>query len=212
VFSFYATKTITTGEGGMIAVKDGEAAKRIEVMRLHGIDRPVWNRYTSKASSWEYDVIEAGWKCNLPDILAAIGREQLKKAQRFFSERKEIVRMYNEAFADCDFLIRPPDGEGNAWHLYLIRLVPEKLTTGRNTFASELQNAGIGISMHFIPHFRMTWFKKKFNIHERDFPSASRKADTTISLPLWPGMTPDMCERVIQAVKHTGKTYEGKRR
>ena len=114
VYSFYATKTITTGEGGMIALKDPEAAKRVSIMRLHGIDRPVWNRYTQKNAAWEYDVVEAGYKCNLPDVLAAIGREQLKKAQNFFEQRKKIALRYSEAFMRWDFLRVPPDGEGNA--------------------------------------------------------------------------------------------------
>jgi dTDP-4-amino-4,6-dideoxygalactose transaminase len=204
VFSFYATKTITTGEGGMIAVKDGDAAKRISVMRMHGIDRPVWNRYTQRGASWEYDVVEAGFKCNLPDILAAVGREQLKKAEAFFDGRKKIVSRYNEAFSDCDFLRLPPDGEGNAWHLYLIRIVPEKLSAGRDEFAAALQEKGIGVSMHFIPHFEMTWFKKRYGIRAEDFPRAAQKARTTITLPLWPGMTDEQCARVIDAVKETG--------
>ncbi|GMO46982.1 MAG: DegT/DnrJ/EryC1/StrS aminotransferase family protein [Treponemataceae bacterium] len=206
VFSFYATKTITTGEGGMIAVKDDDAAKRIAIMRMHGIDRPVWNRYTQACASWKYDVVDAGFKCNLPDILAAIGREQLKKAQAFFDDRKETVMRYNEAFKEYDFLRLPPDGEGNAWHLYLLRVVPEKLTVSREEFAAALQQKGIGVSMHFIPHFEMTWFKKKYALRAEDFPEAAQKARETISLPLWPGMG-DLRERVIGAVIGTGKRY-----
>jgi dTDP-4-amino-4,6-dideoxygalactose transaminase len=206
VYSFYATKTITTGEGGMIALKDEDAAKRVSIMRLHGIDRPVWNRYTQKNASWEYDVVEAGYKCNLPDVLAAIGREQLKKAQDFFEQRKKIVARYNEAFSRYDFLRVPPDGEGNAWHLYLLRIDPKKLFISRNEFAQKLQEKGIGVSMHFIPHFRMTWFKKAFALDEAQFPQAAQRADETISLPLWCGMD-DVCERVIDAVIQTGKCY-----
>ena len=208
VYSFYATKTITTGEGGMMTFKDEYAAQRASIMRLHGIDRPVWNRYTQKNASWEYDVIEAGYKCNLPDVLAAIGREQIKKAQDFFEQRKKIAARYNEAFSRYDFLRVPPDGEGNAWHLYLLRIAPEKLSISRNEFAQKLQEQGIGVSMHFIPHFRMTWFKKNFALDETQFPQAAQRADETISLPLWCGMD-DECARVIDAVIQTGKHYAG---
>jgi dTDP-4-amino-4,6-dideoxygalactose transaminase len=156
VYSFYVKKTITTGEGGMVCTNIGGFAKRIQIMRLHGIDRPVWNRYTSEKTSWEYDVTECGFKYNLPDILAAIGREQLKKADAFYESRKEIMRQYSEAFSKYNFLQIPPDGEGNARHLYLLRIVPEKL-----------QERGVGISVHFIPHFFLDVFYKKIRPESR---------------------------------------------
>jgi dTDP-4-amino-4,6-dideoxygalactose transaminase len=205
VFSLSANKTITTGEGGMVCVRDARLAERLARLRLHGIDRPVWDRYTSKNASWEYDVVEAGWKCNLPDILAAIGRAQLAKAQGLFQSRKAAANRYNKAFAPFDFLRLPPDGEGNAWHLYLLRIVPEKLRVSRNEFSSLLQQAGIGVSLHFIPHFQMTLFKNRYGLKAQDFPHALRQFETTISLPLWPGMTEDQISRVIQTVIDTGK-------
>ncbi|MDE6349436.1 MAG: DegT/DnrJ/EryC1/StrS aminotransferase family protein, partial [Treponemataceae bacterium] len=122
VFSFYVTKTMTTGEGGMVTTNDDAIARRIAVMRLHGMDRSAWDRYTSPRASWEYDIVACGYKCNLPDILSALGREQLKRAGDFFTRRKAVVRAYNAAFGGCDFLRLPPDGEGNAWHLYLVRI------------------------------------------------------------------------------------------
>jgi len=207
VFSFYATKTITTGEGGMVCVKDGEKAKRISMMRSHGIDRTIWDRYTSKQASWKYDVVEDGWKCNLPDILAAIGRVQLTKADEFFRKRSRIAREFNAAFSECDYLRIPPDGDGNAWHLYPLGIVPEKLDTDRDGFAQELQDAGLGISVHFIPHFEMTWFKKRYNLSRTDFPEAARRYDTTISLPFWPDMTDEMVAGVIRAVRDTGNRH-----
>jgi dTDP-4-amino-4,6-dideoxygalactose transaminase len=214
VFSFYATKTITTGEGGMLCLRSGERAdefaKRLMRLRLHGIDRPVWDRYTSNKASWEYDVVEAGWKCNMPDILAAIGREQLKKAQAFLESRRAVAQKYNEAFAAYDFLRLPPDGPGNAWQLYLLRIVPEKLNIDRNTFSDMLQEKGIGVSMHFIPHFRLTVFQNRCNIKATDFPNALRQFETTISLPLWPGMPDDMADRVIQTVIEIGKAHYGR--
>jgi len=207
VFSFYATKTITTGEGGMISVRDAESAARIRTMRSHGIDRSVFDRYTAKGASWKYDVTADGWKCNLPDVLAAIGRVQLAKADSFFLKRAAIAKRFNEAFSQCDFLEIPPDSPGNAWHLYLIRIVPERLDIDRDAFAAELQALGLGISMHFIPHFEMTYIKKRYGISRSDFPEASRKYEATVTLPFWPDMTDEMVERVIKTVVETGKRH-----
>lgn len=207
VFSFYATKTITTAEGGMITTNNEEYAKRMQIMRLHGIDRPIWDRYTKDKASWEYDVVDAGFKCNLPDILGAIGREQLKKADTLFEKRKRIVERYNNAFKNIDFLTVPPDGDGNAWHLYLLRIKPEMLKINRNEFGSLLQDEGICISMHFIPHFRMTYFKNEYGLKAEDFPNAQEHFEKTITLPLWPDMTDEMADRVIETVLSIGKAH-----
>jgi dTDP-4-amino-4,6-dideoxygalactose transaminase len=211
VFSFYATKTITTGEGGMVSVRDAEATARIRVMRSHGIDRNSFDRYTSKQASWKYDVIEEGWKCNLPDVLAAIGRVQLIKADEFFNKRSRIARMFNEAFSAYDFFELPPDGEGNAWHLYLLRIVPEKLDCDRDVFAQELQDAGLGISMHFIPHFEMTWCKKRYGLTRADFPEATKQYLATVTLPFWPDMDDETINRVTRIVIDTAKKHLAKK-
>ncbi|MCM1321198.1 MAG: DegT/DnrJ/EryC1/StrS family aminotransferase [Bacteroides sp.] len=210
VFSFYATKAITTAEGGMICTANNEIAARIAAMRLHGIDRSIWERYTSDKASWEYDVTQPGYKCNLPDILSAIGRVQLKKAESFFEKRKTIAMQYNEAFSEYDFLQCPPDGTGNAWHLYLLRIVPEKLSVTRTEFANILQNKGIGISMHFIPHFHMSYWKQHLKITAEDFPNAEKQYQRTFTLPLWPDMTQEMVRTVIEAVIETGKKHYAK--
>lgn len=207
VWSFYATKTITTGEGGMVHVRGDEAEKRIKLMRSHGINRTIWDRYTSVQASWVYDVVEDGWKCNLPDILAAIGREQLKKADSFLDQRSKTARKYAEAFRSCPSLELPPDGTGNAWHLFLLRIIPEKLTIGRDEFAAELQKQGLGISVHFIPHFELTYFKKRYNLTREEFPCSARRYETTITLPFWPGMSEEQEDRVIRAVISTADTY-----
>lgn len=208
VFSFYATKTMTTGEGGMVTTNDDALAKRMTVMRLHGMDRTTWDRYTSPRASWEYDIIEPGFKFNLPDVLSAIGREQLKKATTFDQQRKQVVKKYNEAFCDCDFIQIPPDGEGNAWHLYLMRIRPEMLDCDRNTFASELQASGIGISMHFIAIFHFTYWQKKYpEFTAENFPNAEEHYQNTITLPLWPGMPDEMSDYVIKTVIETGKKH-----
>lgn len=207
VFSFYATKTITTGEGGMICLRDKEKVEHIRNRRSNGINHMVWDRYTSKGASWKYDVTAEGWKCNLPDILAAIGRVQLTKADEFFRKRSAIAKKFTEAFASCDFLETPPDSPGNAWHLYLLRIVPEKLDIGRDEFAAELQEAGLGISVHFIPHFDFTFIKKRYGLERSAFPEAARKHDVTITLPFWPDMTEEMVERTIRIVIDTGSRH-----
>lgn len=207
VFSFYVTKTMTTAEGGMVCTRDEELARRMTVMRMHGMDRTTWDRYTSPRASWEYDIIAAGYKFNLPDLLAALGIEQLKKANEFYEMRKRFVEKYNEAFSHLDFLKIPPnDGEGNSWHLYLLRIVPEKLKIDRYEFAQRLQKRGIGISVHFIPIFNFTYWKNKYkNLTPENFPNAQRQYETTISIPLFPDMTDEMAEYVIRSVKEIGE-------
>ena len=200
VFSFYATKTITTAEGGMICTDNAELAERIKIMRMHGIDRAVWERYTGEKASWQYDVVEAGWKCNLPDILSAIGRMQLQKANKMFEMRKSIAEYYNERFSKNECLSIPPTSDGNAWHLYLLRIVPEKLNVSRDTIIARLQENGLGMSMHFIPHFYLTWFKNTFSLRDVDFPNAKRMYETTMTLPFYPGMTNEDAEYVADTV------------
>ena len=208
IFSFYATKTITTGEGGMVTVKDPEIARRMTVMRLHGMDRTTWDRYTSPAASWIYDIVAPGYKANLPDILAALGRVQLSRAEEFDEKRKRHAAKYNEAFSKLDFVKLPPDGEGNSWHLYLMRLDLTKLKCGRDEFAKKLQERGIGISVHFIPIFNFTYWKNLYpDFREVNFPNAAKQYAETITLPMWPDMTEEMTETVIETVESLGKEY-----
>ncbi len=211
VFSFYATKTITTGEGGMVCARDPKVADRIALMRSHGINRTVWDRYTSASASWKYDVVEEGWKCNLPDVLSAIGRVQLAKAWDFYRSRAAVAQAYTEAFSRAEGLIVPPDGPGNAWHLYLLRLDLDALDCDRDTFAAELQNAGLGISMHFIPHFELTYFRERYGLRAGDYPNADAKYRSTVTLPFWPGMSGDQVERVISITLETAKRHTGTR-
>lgn len=206
VFSFYVTKTMTTAEGGMVCVRDQALAKRMTVMRMHGMDRTTWDRYTSPRASWEYDIVDAGWKFNLPDLLAVLGRAQLARADDFFERRKKIVQIYNTEFSKLDFIQLPPDGEGNAWHLYLARLNLDKLKINRDEFALSLQKEGIGISVHFIPlfHFKY-WQNLDPTFKAKNFPNAEGQYKRTITLPLWPDMTKKMAEDVIAAVKKIGE-------
>ena len=205
VFSFYVTKTITTAEGGMVCTRDEELARRMTVMRMHGMDRTTWDRYTSPRASWEYDIIAPGYKFNLPDVLAALGCCQVDRAQLFYEQRKRIVEKYNEAFAKLDFIKLPPDGEGNSWHLYLMRLVPEKLSISREEFAKKMQAAGLGISVHFIPIFHFTYWKELYpDFTAENFPNAERQYNTTISIPLFPDMTDEQAQLVIDTVTEIG--------
>lgn len=205
VFSFYVTKTITTAEGGMVCTRDSELARRMTVMRMHGMDRTTWDRYTSPRASWEYDIIAPGYKFNLPDILAAIGCCQVDRAQLFYEQRKRIVDMYNQAFSKLDFIKLPPDDEGNSWHLYLMRIIPEKLKITREEFSKKMQEAGLGISVHFIPIFHFTYWRELYpDFTAENFPNAERQYNNTISIPLFPDMTDEQAQLVIDTVIKIG--------
>lgn len=208
VFSFYATKTITTGEGGMVCTNDDEIANRIKIMRSHGISRTIWDRYTDTKASWQYDVTDLGWKFNLPDILSAIGRIQLKKAKDFFISRKKIAEKYNATFSKNDALIIPPDEDGNAWHLYILRLNLNAIKINRDEFSRILQEEGLGISMHFIPHFEMTYIKNRYNLCNNDFPETYSKYIQSISLPFYPDMPEDYSDYVIETILKTVNKFK----
>lgn len=199
-YSFYATKTITTGEGGMVVARDEAMMKRMEMMRLHGFDRSAWDRYTSKSASWRYDVVEPGYKYNLPDLLAAVGREQLKKADLFLEQRRAIARRYLEAFGGEEAFEMPPLDPAHTWHLFSLRLRPGVLSIGRDEFADRLQAAGIGISVHFIPLHTMSYWSKRYALEPSDFPEAYGKFSRSISLPIWQGMSEAQVNRVVEAV------------
>jgi len=200
VFSFYATKTITTGEGGMIATRNSGYEERMKLMRLHGIDRVVWNRYGEDAGgrSWEYDVTAPGFKYNLPDLAAAVGREQLKKADKLLGQRRNLAQRYMENLAGLKGLVLPGDCPGHAWHLFIIKLNDSEQ---RNHLADELGNQGIGSSVHFIPLHKMTYWKEQYDLNAADYPVAEDLAGRSLSLPLWPGLSRRNQDRVIDNVR-----------
>jgi len=200
VYSFYATKTITTGEGGMVVAKDPKVSARIASMRSHGFDRAAWDRYTSTKPSWHYAVTEAGFKCNLPDILAAIGREQLKKAALFLEQRMAIAAVYDAAFSSIPCLEAPPRGEGHAWHLYSLRTRPEKCGVTRDALVEKLAEKGVGSSVHFIPLHTMPYYAQRYSLTPGSFPNAYSMFERTISLPVWQGMGLASAERVAATV------------
>ncbi len=199
-FSFYANKTITTGEGGMVATDRDEVAARIRIMRLHGIDREVWSRYTTRGASWKYDVVAPGYKYNMTDIAAAIGRVQLRKAEAFLQRRKAIARRYLTAFAGLDFLTLPSWAENHAWHLFIVRVSEKKLARTRDECMEELQRKGIGVSVHFIPLHMMTYYRDRYGLKPEDFPAALECSRGAISLPLSSSLSDDDVQRVISVV------------
>jgi dTDP-4-amino-4,6-dideoxygalactose transaminase len=207
VFSFYATKTITTGEGGMVVTRDRAMAERIRIMRSHGIDRSVWNRYTDTKASWYYQVQAPGFKYNMPDILSALGRAQLGRADRLLALRRDIAQAYDDAFGPDGHFTIPPTGPGDARHLYPLRINPERLSISRNGFIEKLQEKGIGVSVHFIPLHTMPYYKTRYSLKDTDFPESLAAYGRTISLPIWPGMKNSQVERVITVVKKTALEY-----
>ena len=200
VYSFYANKTITTGEGGMVVARDPAVRKRMATMRSHGFDRDAWDRYTSPRASWYYDVVEAGYKYNLPDVLAAIGVAQLGKAERFLAERRAMADRYLGAFAAAEALENPPVHPAHSWHLFSLRLRPDRLRITRDEFIVKLQERGIGASVHFIPLHTMKYWRERYRLSPSDFPEALDKFSRSISLPIWQGMSDAQVGRVIEAV------------
>jgi dTDP-4-amino-4,6-dideoxygalactose transaminase len=206
VYSFYATKSITTGEGGMVVTDRDEVAARIRIMRLHGIDREIWNRYTEPGASWKYDVVAAGYKYNMTDLAAAIGRVQLKKADAFLARRKAIARRYIGAFSALDFLSLPQWTENHAWHLFIVRIRDKKLRLSRDECIEELQRKRIGASVHFIALHMMTYYRERYGLKPDDFPAALESSRAAISLPLSASLTDDDVDRVIGAVTELGSS------
>jgi len=204
VYSFYATKTITTGEGGMIVSNDPTLAARMATMRMHGFDREAWDRYTSPKASWYYEIVEAGYKYNLPDILAALGRAQLAKADRFLAERVSIADRYDAAFSDVDGLVLPPrkDDGSHSWHLYALRVAGSAGDdeAARDSLVARLTEAGIGSSVHFIPLHLMPYWARRYALRPSDFPEALARFRSSVSLPIWPGMGDAAVDRVIDTV------------
>lgn len=198
VFSFYATKGITTGEGGMVTTNHSELAERIRLMRLHGINRDSYNR-----PGWYYEVVEAGFKYNMTDIAAALGIVQLHEANGFWSRREEIAIRYNLAFSDLKGVKLPlPDENGrHSWHLYRIEIDSRLAKFGRDSLVEELKERNIGTSLHFIPIFEHPYYKRKYNFNRQNFPNACKMYDKALSLPLFAGMNDEDVEDVIHAVR-----------
>lgn len=203
VFSFYATKTIATGEGGMLVTADESLARRARTMRLHGISRDVFDRYTSIKPAWMYEVVAAGFKYNLTDTAAAMGRVQLHRAVQMRQARRRIARRYLEAFADLPVELPAwvEDADEHAWHLFILRLSEAADTTARDDFITAMASAGVGCSVHFIPLHLHPYYRDTWSLSSEQFPVASAEFNRVVSLPIWSAMTPPQVTRVIEAVK-----------
>lgn len=203
VFSFYVTKPLATGEGGIVTTKSKEIEKRIKVMRLHGIDRDVWDRYNSTRPSWFYEVVAPGFKYNMPDLMAAIGIHQLKKIDQFQKRRQEIAERYTTELIGLP--LHTPYVENSedihSWHLYVIQLELERMKITRDEFIEKMAEKGIGTSVHFIPLHIHPYWRDRYGFKPEDFPVALDCYQRAVSLPIYTRMTDDDVERVIKAVK-----------
>jgi len=203
-FSFYATKTLTTGEGGMVTTDNYEAAERMRLMRLHGIERDAWKRYRGDGS-WFYEVLEAGFKYNLTDFQSAIGLVQLAKCDAMKQARERIAQRYSDAFSSCEDLVIPAirQDRSTSWHLYVLRLRLDSLNKDRNEFIEALHRRGVACSVHFIPLHLQPYYRRAYGYQTGDFPRAEREFHSCLSLPIYPGMTEMEIDHVINAVLNT---------
>jgi dTDP-4-amino-4,6-dideoxygalactose transaminase len=202
VFSFYAVKNVTTGEGGMVLTHDEELASRMKILSLHGISKNAWNRYADRGH-WGYEVLTSGYKYNMSDIQASIGIHQLKKLEGFIEARRRFAELYNELLADVEEVELPADRDDcrHAWHLYTLRLNLENLTIGRDEFIEELKDRGVGTSVHFIPIPLHPFFADYANLRQNQCPRALELYPRLISLPLFPAMTEQQVQYVAKAIK-----------
>ncbi|MBT9501925.1 MAG: DegT/DnrJ/EryC1/StrS family aminotransferase [Burkholderiaceae bacterium] len=201
VFSFYANKTITTGEGGMLCTRNAELAKRAKVMRLHGMNRDAFDRFTAKVPSWYYEIVAPGFKYNLTDIAASLGLHQLKRARGFQQRRAEIAMQYQEAFADLPVILPPdaPEGDMHSWHLYVLRL-RDDAPLSRDGLIEALYAAGIGCSVHYIPLHLHPYWRDRYALKPEQFPHSHKAYEQMLSLPIYTKMTDADVQRVIGAV------------
>jgi dTDP-4-amino-4,6-dideoxygalactose transaminase len=202
VYSFYATKTITTGEGGMIVTRSAELAQRCRTMRLHGISRDVFDRYSSTKPAWHYEVVAPGFKYNLPDLAAAVGLQQLKKAWRFQAQRQQMAERYHAALGSLPIQLPAlaAPGDVHAWHLYVIRLLDEA-PLSRDEFIRKMAARGIGCSVHFIPLHLHPYWRDTYQLNPAMFPAAQAAYERAVSLPLYTRMSEADQQRVIETVR-----------
>jgi dTDP-4-amino-4,6-dideoxygalactose transaminase len=201
-YSFYANKTITTGEGGMACTNDDEYADRMRIMSLHGISRDAWKRYTGEGN-WYYEIIAPGFKYNLTDIAAAIGIHQLRKADAFHARRSELARLYASLLGEVEEVILPqvqPD-RVHSWHLYSLRLRVDRLKIDRAQFIAELKERGIGTSVHWLPLHMHPYYRETYGYRPGDFPVAASLYPQLVTLPIYPAMSEEDVRRVCAGIK-----------
>jgi dTDP-4-amino-4,6-dideoxygalactose transaminase len=201
-FSFYATKNMTTGEGGMVTTDDPEFAARVRRLALHGMSRDAWKRY-SETGTWYYEVLEPGYKCNMTDIQASLGIHQLKRLDGFVSRRRSIAKWYNDAFSDLDEIELPRElpGRHHVFHLYPIRIREQALRMDRAAFIAEMTRRKIGASVHFIPLHRHPYYQATYECRPEAFEGAEKYYRGLLSLPLYPRMSDEDAADVVQTVR-----------
>ena len=208
-FSFYATKTLTTGEGGMVTTDDDSLADRIRLMRLHGMSRDAWKRYSAEGS-WRYEICEAGYKYNLTDLQAALGLVQLSKCESMWRARVEIAQKYDRGLASIEAYrtLRVAFDVQPAWHLYVILIEPSVLRVHRDRVIEELRRRGIGTSVHFIPLHLHPYYQRTWGYRPGQFPVAENYFERCISLPIYPGMAPGDTDRVIEGLQAIATEFQ----
>ncbi|MBI1896294.1 MAG: DegT/DnrJ/EryC1/StrS aminotransferase family protein [Acidobacteria bacterium] len=202
-FSFYATKNLTTGEGGMITTNNDRLARRLRSLSLHGMSRDAWKRYT-EAGSWYYEVLEAGYKYNMTDVQAALGIHQLRRLDGFIARRQQIAAGYDQALSELPEILLPRrlPGRNHTFHLYPIRLEAGRLRLNRSQFIDELRARNIGASVHFIPLHRHPFYRERYGYRPEQFPVCEQIYRGLLSLPLYPKMTDQDVKDVIAAVRN----------
>jgi dTDP-4-amino-4,6-dideoxygalactose transaminase len=209
VYSSYATKTLATGEGGMVVTRDPAIAKRCKVMRLHGIDRDAFDRFTSKKPAWFYEIVAPGFKYNMPDLSAALGRVQLRRVQQMRDRRHAIAQRFDAALTSLPVILPPRPGapgprnaptphlpnDEHAWHLYVIRL-DDDCAIDRDSFIASMAQAGIGCSVHYVPLHLQPYWRDRYQLTPEMFPSSQKAYERMVSLPLYSCMTDADAERV----------------
>jgi len=201
-FSFYANKTITTGEGGMAVTDDEELAERIRFMSLHGLSKAAWSRYSAEGT-WDYKIIAPGYKYNMTDIAAAIGIHQAARAEEMRKEREKIADRYRKAFESMPEIELPPVDANriHSWHLFPVKLRLDRLNIDRNTFFQFLKLRGVGCSVHWRPLHLHPYYQKRFGWRPEDCPTASEVWERLVSLPIFPDMREKETKYVISVVK-----------
>jgi len=202
VFSFYANKTMTTGEGGMVVTRNSDLAKRMKIMRLHGIDRDAFDRFQSKKPAWYYEVIAPGFKYNMTDIAAAMGIHQLKKLPGFLDRRKYLAKRYYDSLASLPLILPADDADSgsHSWHLFVIRL-KDNSPVNRDELIQILSDQGIGTSVHYVPLHRQPYWRDKYQLAVDMFPVTDRAYQAMLSIPLYTAMTDEQQDRVIQVLR-----------
>lgn len=200
-FSFYATKTLATGEGGMVTTDDDAMAERIRMMRLHGMSRDAWKRYRADGN-WRYEIVEAGYKYNMTDLQAALGLVQLSRCEEMRQSRARIAQRYRRALASMSAFrpIAVSEDVQHAWHLFVVLVNPDALRIHRDQVIEELRARGIGTAVHFIPLHLHPYYRENLGCRQGDFPVAEKYFDRCISLPIYPDMTEEEVNRVIDAL------------